>query len=58
MIYQNIVDIIINSFFQGVTITGEIQLAVSIVALCASLFVFSLPFIVTWRVVKMFTGGI
>lgn len=57
MIYQTIYDTIISAFFNGVTLTGEIELSVTLLSLLACLFVFSLPFIVVYKFIKMVVGG-
>ena len=57
MIYSNIYSIIMDAFFTGVTVTPEITLAVTLLSLLACVFVFALPFLVVWRILRLFMGG-
>ena len=57
MIYSNIYSIIMDAFFTGVTVTPEITLAVTLLSLLACIFVFALPFLVVWRILRLFMGG-
>lgn len=55
--YQTIYDLIMSALFQGVTITGWIELVVTTIATACTIFVFVIPFIVVWKVIRLICGG-
>lgn len=54
--YQIIYDLFVSSFFAGAVVTGEMQLVATLVAVASCLFVFSIPFMVVWKVIKLIVG--
>lgn len=54
--YQSIYNLIINAIFEGVVITGWIELVVTTLSTIACLFAFAVPFIVVWKVIKLIVG--
>lgn len=55
-IYQSIYNIINQYIFNNAIITNSIQdLAVTLVSLTACLFLIAVPFILVWRLIKLFS---
>lgn len=54
--YQTIYDLIMSAFFQGVTVTGWIELVCTVLATAAIVFCFCVPFIVVFKVIKLICG--
>ena len=54
--YQTIYDLILNAIFQGSTVTGWIELVVTVLATSAVVFAFSVPFILVVKVIKIILG--
>ncbi len=54
--YQTIYDLIMSAFFQGVTVTGWIELVCTVLSTAAIVFCFSVPFIVVIKVIKIICG--
>ena len=54
--YQAIYDLILNAIFQGVTVTGWIELVVTVLATSAVVFAFSVPFIIVIKVIRLILG--
>ena len=52
-IYQNIYDLIVQYIYGGVQLTADMELVTVSLATCACIFVFSLPFLLVWKVLKM-----
>lgn len=52
-IYQTIYDLIVTYIFGSVTPGTYQDLVTIFLSSCAVLFVFSLPFIVVWRIIKL-----
>lgn len=56
-IYQTCYDLVNTYIYGGSVIEGSYMELVAIaVSTCACLFVFSLPFIIVWRVIKFIAG--
>lgn len=56
MIYQTIYDLIMNAFFTGATAVEWVSLVCTILSTCATVFVFAIPFIVLWKIIRLFVG--
>lgn len=54
--YQTIYDLIMSAFFQGVTVSGWIELVCTILSTAAIVFAFAVPFIVVFKVIKLICG--
>lgn len=54
--YQAIYDLIMSALFQGVTVTGWIELVVTVLATSAVVFAFAVPFIIVINVIKLICG--
>lgn len=54
--YKAIYDLIMSAFYQGVTVTGWIELCCTVLATAAIVFCFSVPFIVVIKVIKVICG--
>lgn len=52
-IYQNIYDLIVQYIYGGLTLTADMELVTVTLATMACIFVFALPFLVVWKVIKM-----
>lgn len=55
-IYQNIYDLIVEYIYGGLVLTADMELVTVTLATMACIFVFALPFLVVWKVVKMILG--
>lgn len=55
-IYQNIYDIIHNYIYGGVTLSAQMELVAVTLSTVGCVFVFALPFLLVWKVCKMFVG--
>ena len=54
--YQSIYDLILKAFFSGATVSGWIELVVTVLSTAAIVFAFSVPFIVVIKVIKLICG--
>ena len=54
--YQSVYNLIINAIFDGVVITGWIELVVTALSTICVLFVFLIPFIIVWKVICLIVG--
>lgn len=54
--YQGIYDLIISTIFDGVVITGWIELVVTTISTIACLFALAVPFIVVFKVICLIIG--
>ena len=52
-IYQNCVDLIQQYIYGGAVWTPQTELVAVTLATCATVFVFALPFLLVWKVIKM-----
>lgn len=52
-IYQNIYDLIVTYIYGGGSLTADMELVTVTLSTCACVFVFSLPFLLVWRILKM-----
>lgn len=57
MIYQTIYDLLMTSLFSGATAIEWVSLVCTILSTCATIFVFAIPFIIVWKLIKMICGG-
>lgn len=55
-IYQNIYDIIVQYIYGGATLTSAMELTTVTLSTIGCIFVFALPFLLVWKVCKMFVG--
>lgn len=55
-IYQNLFDIIQIYIFGGATLTPSMELTAVTLSTVGCVFVFALPFLLVWKVCKMFVG--
>lgn len=55
-IYGNVYEIIVNYLFGGGVLSNNEELITIALASIASIFVFSIPFIIVWRIVKMISS--
>ena len=55
-IYQNIYDLIVQYIYGGVQLTSDMELVTVTLATMACIFVFALPFLVVWKVIRMILG--
>lgn len=55
-IYQNIYDLIVQYIYGGGALTADMELVTVTLATIACIFVFALPFLVVWKVIKMILG--
>lgn len=55
-IYQNIYDLIVTYVYGGVTLSASMELVTVTLATIGCVFVFALPFVLVWKVCKMFVG--
>lgn len=55
-IYQDIFDIVQQYIFGGVELTASMDLVAITLSSIGCIFVFSLPFVIVWRVIRMFMG--
>lgn len=56
MVYQTIYDLIMNGLFVGATATEWVSLVCTILSTCATVFVFAIPFIIVWKIIKLICG--
>lgn len=56
MVYQTIYDLIMSALFAGATATEWVALVVTILATTVTVFVFAIPFIVVWKIIRLFIG--
>lgn len=54
--YQTIYDLLISTIFDGVAITGWIELVVTLISTCCCLFAVAVPFIVLFKIICIITG--
>ena len=52
-IYQNIYDLIVQYIYGGVQLTADMELVTVFLSTSACVFVFSLPFLLVWKILKM-----
>lgn len=52
-IYQNCYDLIQTYIFGGEVLTSNTELVCIALSSCACIFVFALPFLIVWKVLKM-----
>lgn len=55
-IYQNIYDLIIQYIYGGGVLTADMELVTVTLATMACVFVFALPFLVVWKVIRLILG--
>lgn len=55
-IYQNIYDLIVQYIYGGGALTADMELVTVTLSTIACVFVFALPFLVVWKVIKMILG--
>lgn len=55
-IYQNIYDLIVTYVYGGATLSAHMELVTVTLATIGCVFVFALPFVLVWKVCKMFVG--
>lgn len=55
-IYQNIFDIVQQYIFGGVDLTASMDLVAITLSSIGCIFVFSLPFVIVWRIIKILMG--
>ena len=55
-IYQDIFDIVKQYIFGGVDLTANMDLVAITLATIGCVFVFSLPFVIVWRIIKVLMG--
>lgn len=55
-IYQDVFDLIQQYIYGGVELTSNMELVAITLATTACVFVFALPFLVVWKVIKMILG--
>lgn len=55
-IYQDIFDLIQQYIYGGVELTANMELVAITLATAACVFVFALPFLVVWKVIRMILG--
>lgn len=55
-IYQNIYDLIVEYIYGGGALTADMELVTVTLATMACVFVFVLPFLVVWKVIKLILG--
>lgn len=55
-IYQNIYDLIVQYIYGGGALTADMELVTVTLSTMACVFVFALPFLVVWKVIKMILG--
>lgn len=55
-IYQDIYDIIQTYLFGGVELSANMDLVAITLATIGTVFVFSLPFLVVWKILKIIMG--
>lgn len=55
-IYQDIFDIVKQYIFGGVELTANMDLVAITLSTIGCVFVFALPFVIVWRVIKMLMG--
>lgn len=54
--YQSIYDLIANAIFETTTLTGYNDLVITLLSTFAVVFLFSLPFLVVLKVIKIIMG--
>lgn len=55
-IYQDIFDIVKQYIFGGVELTANMDLVAITLSTIGCVFVFALPFVIVWRLIKMLMG--
>lgn len=55
-IYQDVFDLIQQYIFGGVELTANMELVAITLASIACVFVFALPFLVVWKVIRLILG--
>lgn len=55
-IYQDIFDIVKQYIFGGVELTANMDLVAITLSTIGCVFVFALPFVIVWRIIKMLMG--
>lgn len=55
-IYQDIYNIVQQYIFGGVDLTASMDLVAITLSSIGCIFVFSLPFVIVWRIIRMFMG--
>lgn len=55
-IYQDIFDIVKQYIFGGVELTANMDLVAITLSTIGCVFVFSLPFLIVWRLIKILMG--
>lgn len=55
-IYQDCFDLIVQYIYGGVELTSNMELVAITLATTACVFVFALPFLVVWKVIRMILG--
>lgn len=54
--YQNIYNLVQQYIFDGVTLTGNMDLIATLIASFGVIFMVALPFTIVWKVIKMLVG--
>lgn len=54
--FQSIYDLILSTIFNGVVITGWIEMVCTVLATAICVFAFLIPFIVVWKVICLIVG--
>lgn len=54
--YQGVYNLLIETIFEGVVITGWIELVVTTISTISCLFVFCIPFIVVYKLICLILG--
>lgn len=52
-IYQNCMDLIQTYIFGGAEFTSNTELVAIALSTCATVFLFALPFLLVWKIIKM-----
>ena len=55
-IYQSCYDLIHQYIYGGVTLTSDMTLVATLLATCACVFCFAIPFMIAWKVIKLIMG--
>ena len=55
-IYQDCFDLIQQYIYGGVELTSDMSLVATTLSTTACVFVFALPFLVVWKVIKLIVG--
>lgn len=56
-VYQSCFDLIHTYIYGGVELTSDMSLVCTLLATCASIFCFALPFVVVWMFLSLIVGA-